>query len=150
MGAFLFLISGCRTQPPSQSMERVATPEQPPQDSLPGYWVLEHEPVTRGPGIQLELELDSVVRSVVYGRLAHYFAGDIGVDPTSFPRLTGTLTDADYLTIRIEHAEVEAAGFELAGQVAGDTIPLDLWVIGPDTIGRTGAGWRLVRRVESR
>ena len=143
LAAMGLLAVACRSAPPSDQTVR-ATPRDAAAE-LPGRWRLERDPPPPGPGIQLELELDSVVASRVYGRLASYFAGDVGGDPAAFPRFDGSVDSLNRVAFRIGHATTDGAGFVMRGTVGTDSIPLEVFVIGPDTASVPGLTWRLVR-----
>lgn len=113
--------------------------------SLVGTWSLEHPPAPAGPGIHLELHVDSVAGGSVHGALLTYFAGNLGAGASDFPHFAGTVTPSGAVEIQIGHADVDGAGFRFAGVIAGDTIPLSLFVVGPDTLSGGGVVWRLVR-----
>jgi len=144
-------IVGCGTRPPPRH-ESVATDTHRGQITssarVAGRWALEMSPLPDEPTarIWLELDIDSVSAGRLFGRLASYLAGDVGIEPSVFPRFDGELTGEGEITIGIGHVDPAVSGFRLRGTVATDTIPLDLFVIGPDTVSGGTWRWRLVRR----
>jgi hypothetical protein len=98
----------------------------------------------------MELQIDSVVEGALYGRLRNYFAGNVGAGADEFPHFAGSVDSVGLVTIAIGHATVAASGFELHGTASPDTILLDTFVIGPDTVRQDGAVWRLVRSTTER
>jgi len=142
------LAVGCGTRPPFAESGALAADARP--DSVPsvtGRWSLRRSPPPENAmsRIRLELEIDSAPGSTLFGRLVSYLAGDVGIDPDVFPRFGGALTDDGKITIRIGHADTLISGFVLRGTLGADTIPLDLFVIGPDTVSNGAWRWSLVR-----
>jgi hypothetical protein len=147
------LAAACGTRPPPDDGGALATTPEIRVDtaaSVTGRWSLERSPRPEEPTavIRLELEIDSAPGGALFGRLASYLAGDVGIEPTVFPRFGGELTDPGRITIRIGHADTTISGFVLRGSVGSDTIPLDLFVVGPDTVSNGPWSWRLVRHPE--
>jgi hypothetical protein len=114
---------------------------------LVGHWVLEvsPDPDMPTPRLRMELRIDSTVGDRVFGALTHYLAGDVGIDPSTFPVFEGRVHDDGSVLLRIGHVDPQMHGFVLAGRTRGDTIPLELFVIGPDTASGWGQTWYLVR-----
>jgi len=144
------LAFGCSTQPPAQQDPDVEVAE-PASRSLPGavvgHWVLGVSPEPEEPTarIWLELDIDSVSGGRLFGRLTSYLAGDVGIDPSVFPRFDGTITEGREVTIRIGHVDTAISGFEMRGTLARDTIALDRFAVGPDRVSDGLRRWRLVR-----
>ncbi len=125
-----------------------AAPPAAPQraDSpLVGTWRLQPAVTPRpgAPGIRMTLVIDSVRADRLFGRLRHYFAGNMGIDPSQFRPFEGGVSDGE-VTIRIEHADPAGPGLLFAGRVAGDTVRLATFAIGPDSLSRDAA-WILVK-----
>ena len=146
-GLIWLALTACGTSPPRDAPSRTE-PADAVQYSAVGRWTLEvtPAPATGTPRIRMELTVDSVLGTQVFGRLTSYVAGNVGIDPTAFPRFDGRMSDQNYVTLEIGPDDPAAAGFVLAGPLSGDTIALDLLVIGPDTATGRSRGWRLVRR----
>ena len=128
-----------------------ALPAGPTQDSrLLGDWVLEvsPEPDMPTPRLRMGLRIDSTVGDRVFGALTHYLAGDVGREPSTFPAFDGQVHDDGSVLLRIGHENPRMLGFVLAGRIAEGTIPLELFVIGPDTASGRGQTWYLVRPPE--
>jgi hypothetical protein len=126
----------------------VAPPAAPQVESaspLVGNWQLRPAaPLRRGPGgIQMTLTIDSARAERVFGRLAHYFAGNVGLDPAGFQPFEGTLTDGA-VAITLEHTDPAGPSIGFAGELSGDTVHLETFALGPDTLSRY-ANWVLVR-----
>lgn len=149
-GLVLTAAVGCGTQPPVRQEPGLATtePAVPTASvSLVGHWALDMSPAPDDPaaGIWLELDIDSVPSGRLFGRLTSYLAGDVGIDPSVFPRFDGSIANGREVTIRIGHVDTAISGFEMRGTLARDTIGLDLFVVGPDTVSDGARIWRLVR-----
>jgi hypothetical protein len=97
--------------------------------------------------MQLAITIDSVVRGQVYGALTSYFAGDVGADPAVFSDFEGHVA-GDTLSLSIRPANEPSAGFRLLGKPRGDTLHLDTFVVGPDTLSGRGRHWMLVRAMQ--
>jgi hypothetical protein len=150
-GLALTVAVGCGTQPPARQEPDLADARPTAVTTRPtivGHWALDMspEPDTPTARIWLELDIDSVSAGRLFGRLTNYLAGDVGIDPSVFPRFDGALTDDAKITIRIGHADTLISGFVLRGTVGTDTIPMDLFVVGPDTVSGGPRRWALVRR----
>ena len=145
-GLIWLVATACGTSPQRDAPSRTE-PAGTVQPSPVGRWMLEvsPEPATGTPRVRMELQLDSVRGTQVFGRLTSYVAGNVGIDPTAFPRLDGRMSDGDYVTLEIGHEDPAVSGFVLAGPLSGDTIALDLLVIGPDTTTGRSREWKLVR-----
>lgn len=86
--------------------------------------------------------IDSVRAERLYGRLVHYFSGNVGIDPARFRPFEGTLSDGD-LAIAIEPEDPTGPGVGFAGRVSGDTVYLTTFALGPDTLSQD-ADWVLI------
>jgi hypothetical protein len=128
-----------------------ALPAGPTQDSrLLGHWVLEvsPEPDMPTPRFRMGLRIDSAVGDRVFGAPTPYLVGNVGIDPTTFPAFDGRVHDDGSVLLRIGHEDPQMHGLMLAGRTRGDTIPLELFVIGPGTANGRGRTWYLVRPPE--
>jgi hypothetical protein len=110
-----------------------------------GNWHLRPAaPLRRGPGgIQLTLMIDSLRAERLYGRLVHFFSGNVGIDPASFQPFEGSLADGA-VAITLDHTDPTGPSIEFAGLLSGDTIHLATLAFGPDTLSRD-TEWLLVR-----
>lgn len=132
-------------EPAAAARAADSAPRLPQGSPLLGNWHLRPAaPIRRGgPGIRLTLTIDSVRAERLYGRLAHYFAGNVGMDPSHYAPFVGTAS-AHGVAMRLEHRDPAGPALAFAGQVAGDTVHLATFAIGPDTLSRD-ADWILVR-----
>ncbi len=148
LGTVCWALTACGTPPPRDAASR-AQPVDTTQTSSPvGRWTLEVSPEPAMPTHRLlmELRIDSVTGTRVFGALTHYLAGDVGIDPSAFPKFEGRVDEQGFITLRIGHEDPAISGFVLAGRLGGDTVPLDLFVVGPDTASGRDREWRLVRQ----
>ncbi len=147
-GIIWLALTACGTPQPPDAGAR-ASPSTPTQIASPaGRWALEvyPEPTVPTPRLHMELRIDSVTGTRVFGALTHYLAGDVGVDPRAFPHFDGRVDERGFITLRIGHQDPAVSGFVLAGPLSGDTIALDVFVVGPDTASGRDRKWRLVRQ----
>ncbi len=137
-------LSHARGHPPKRRPGRPRTPPPPARSSWTPLHLRPAAPIRRGgPGIRLTLTIDSVSAQHLYGRLAHYFAGNVGMDPSDYTPFVGSGSQGE-VAMRLEHRDPAGPALAFAGRVSGDTIALDTFVIGPDTLSRD-ADWILVR-----
>ncbi len=145
----IVVVIGCGTRPPagrdpgpSEAQQTAASPR------VTGHWALDVYPAADDPTTRmwLELQIDSVADGRLFGRLTSYLAGDVGIDPSVFPRFDGEITGEGTVFIRIGHADRAVSNIAFRGTLLTDTIPLDLFVVGPDTVSGGARRWRLVRR----
>jgi hypothetical protein len=132
-------------EPAAAPRQTETAPQRATHSQLVGNWHLRPAaPIRRGgPGIRLTLTIDSVSAQHLYGRLAHYFAGNVGMDPSDYTPFVGSGSQGE-VAMRLEHRDPAGPALAFAGRVSGDTIALDTFVIGPDTLSRD-ADWILVR-----
>jgi hypothetical protein len=108
---------------------RTATPLGP-SASLVGLWEYIHAPRTArttpslNAGLQVSLEIDSATPDHFSGSVARWFAGDVGVKPSNFGRVTGRI-DGSAITLTIPFAHSNAAPIAItARRVADDTLEI--------------------------
>ena len=132
-------------QPAAAPRQAEVAPQCAAHSPLVGNWHLRPAAPIRqgGPGIRLTLTVDSARAERLYGRLAHYFAGNVGMDPSDYAPFVGTVSDGG-VAIRLEHRDPAGPALEFAGRVSGDSVYLTTFAIGPDTLSRD-ADWILVR-----
>lgn len=145
------LMLGCSAPPPARQEPDVADAEPVSRalaNAVIGHWALGVSPEPEEPTarIWLELDIDSVSAGRLFGRLTSYLAGDVGIDPSVFPRFDGTIENGNEVTIRIGHVDTAISGFEMRGTLVRDTIALDLFTVGPDAVSDGARRWTLVRR----
>lgn len=121
---------------------------QPPTSPLVGHWqLLADRPPTTGPGLRIELQLDSVRADTVFGALTLMFSGNTGIDPARFRPFRGTVEGDSLLTIPIEPVEPDGPRLKFVGVVQGDRVTLREFRVGPDDFA-AGATWYLVHAGE--
>lgn len=130
-------------------VERIeAAPQPRPSGPHPmqGEWALAVGDVSRGtPGLRLTLVVDSGETEAFYGHVSHFFSGNVGVDPRIFRPFQGTVSEDGRVEIPIEPATAEAPPLRLAGRLRGDTLQLDSFTVGRDTVTITEGGTALFR-----
>ena len=151
MALSIWLLAGlavlrCSPRPSGDQPEAAAdAPVHSPR--IVGTWSLESVPRGTSPGrMMLDLRIDSVTGTQLHGQLVHYFAGDVGADAATFPRLEGEIRDDSLVHIAIHAAARPNAGFLFTGVVRADTIALTTFVVGPDTVSGHDRRWRLVSK----
>lgn len=113
---------------------------------LTGRWLLvTPEPRPGRAGLRLTITLDSAHADTVYGRVTHFFSGNMGIDPAELAPIRGTRTEDGVVRLPIPWLHRDSPGMLFVGRLARDTIELDTVRIGPDTVEHARA-WRLVRR----
>ena len=95
--------------------------------------------------MRLVLRIDSVVSGALSGGLDWYFAGNMGSDASDFPKFSGTTSGDTAFSIAIWPAGMPSAGFQFGGRPTADTLHLDTFVVGPDTLSGGAVAWMLVR-----
>jgi hypothetical protein len=144
--------AGCRhgtpeTVPPLQHVdETTSIPTDGTAAGLTGDWELRSNPPQRPPGFSLTVTVDSVVDAQYFGRLTHYFSGDVGRDPREFEAFRDTLRPDGTVRFDIPTVDRELLGIVLEGLATADTMRLSLFVLGPDTLSNGTRRWTLVRR----
>lgn len=122
-----------------------AAPHLEAPHALTGGWRLaraDPQPGS-GPGIRLELMIDSVRAGAVYGRVTRIISGNMGIDAGRYGPLTGAVR-RDTLEMQTPAAE-DGGRIGFAGRVVGDTIRLWRFEFGPDDLAATGREWLLTR-----
>lgn len=111
---------------------------------LIGEWKLRSAPAQRAPGLQLTIEVSTADGAQYTGRLTNYFSGNVGGDPDRYEAFADTVRHG---TVRffIRAVDRRMLGIVLQGTARCDTIPLDLFVLGPDTLSPGSRQWFLVR-----
>lgn len=117
-----------------------------PAAVLLGDWVLQGVPAPRMPGLQITLTVDSVSGARYFGRLSNYFSGNVGQDPRVFESFSDSVRAGGTVSFSLPRVESDMLGMQMDGRIANDTIALDMFVLGPDTISSGTRRWILVRR----
>ncbi|MFQ6045838.1 MAG: hypothetical protein ACE5PT_05670 [Gemmatimonadales bacterium] len=110
-----------------------------------GRWTLAPPAGERRPAIQLSIAIDSARSDSLWGRMTHYFAGDMGIDVSHLAPFAGTASADGRVEFAVEWIDGRAPGFAFAGKLAEDTITLTSLKIGPDELVTPGAPRYLVR-----
>ncbi len=114
-----------------------------------GTWVLARgarDESTPSTGLRLTLTVDSTRGPEFFGKVANMFSGNVGIDPRRFRAFRGTLGDDGRMDIAIARTDAAGVALKLAGRLRHDTLHLDLFTLGPDTLTASGEPWYLVRR----
>ncbi len=149
----LLLLSCVRTAdvPRGGSADGTVIPRGPPVAGAPqphqlaGAWVLEFETMSpAGRGLQLAVTVDSGDAAGFYGRVSHFFSGNMGIDPRIFRPFRGTLIEG-LVDLAVEPATEDAPRLHILGHLSGDTIRLERFTIGRDTVEAGGERSSLIR-----
>ena len=116
------------------------------EDSLTGDWQLRSEPPQRLPGLRITIAVDSVRGSRAFGKLTHYFSGDVGGDPSDYEPFTDSLRQDGTVAFLMPTVDMDYPGIAMLGRFAADTIRLATFVLGPDTLSNGPRRWYLVRQ----
>lgn len=112
----------------------------PPPDSLGvilGEWsyasVLEvREAPSLNTGLRVTIVIDTLDTMQFRGRVAFWFAGDVGVSLDVFGSVTGSLDEGGAVTMRIPFSAPDAPAITLVGTVAGDVLTVRESLLGTD------------------
>jgi len=113
--------------------------------NLVGDWLLRADPPLPPDGLRITVTLDSTVASDVFGRISHFFSGNVGSDPRAYVPFVGALTDGGTIEFTVRHREPTQPGLSVFGRVAGDTVRCDRLVLGPDTLTGGSRSWLFVK-----
>jgi hypothetical protein len=117
-----------------------------PAAALLGDWVLQGVPPQRMPGLHITLTVDSVSGARYFGRLSNYFSGNVGQDPRAYEAYGDSVRAGGIVSFSLPRVDSDMLGMQMNGRLAVDTIALDIFVLGPDTISAGARRWILVRR----
>jgi hypothetical protein len=70
----------------------------------------------------VEVAVDSLDGIRFWGRVTLWFAGDVGVPPTAFGRVFGTIDESNGVTLVIPREPTDAHPLMVLGQLAGDVL----------------------------
>ncbi len=116
-----------------------------PAAALIGKWELASKPPQRMPGLHITVSIDSVIGARYFGRLTNYFSGNVGQDPEVFEAFSDSIRTDGGVTFSLPTVGTDMLGMKMEGRLTVDTIDLDLFVLGPDTISSGARRWILVR-----
>jgi Tol biopolymer transport system component len=77
------------------------------------------EPPSLNTGLRVTIVINHIDGTALHGRVALWFAGDVGLPPTAFGPVTGTIDDAGMVSLHIPRTAVDAAPITIAGTVDG-------------------------------
>jgi hypothetical protein len=102
-----------------------------------GEWSYASAPAVReapslNTGLRVTIVLDSLDAMQFRGRVALWFAGDVGARPDAFGPVTGSLDEAGAVTIRIPFTAPGASAITIVGSVAGDVLTVRESLMGPN------------------
>ena len=135
------------TAPPQQRAE--ATTEKPASGAaaaLVGDWELRSDPPQRMPGLRLTVTVDSATGVRYFGRLTNYFSGNVGGDPRVYEAFVDSIRPDGSVTFVLPTVDRDMLGIVMEGTLSADTIQLDTFVLGPDTLSNGTRRWALVKR----
>ncbi len=115
------------------------------ETTLVGEWSLSSAPAQRLPGIQLTVTVDSAAGSALWGRLTSYFAGNMGTSPDIYQPFSGSIDADSSISFSILPTDSDYLGIVFSGKLASDSIVLDTFVLGPDTMTNGNLRWALVK-----
>jgi hypothetical protein len=136
--------SGTRSNEQAQS-DTAAAPHQS-MTQLVGIWELASEPPQPMPGFRIAFTVDSVKQSRYFGRLTHYFAGNVGGNLEVFQPFAGSVEPRGRVEFRVDRNDPTELGIVAAGLLRADTIHVDTLIIGPDTLPQRDRRWFLTKR----
>jgi hypothetical protein len=98
------------------------------------------------PGLSITVTIDSVSGARYFGRLSHYFSGNVGQDPSRYAHFSDSIRGEGTVTFSMPTLGGSVPGMMMAGALVTDTITLHTFVLGPDTISSGLSRWILVRK----
>ncbi len=113
--------------------------------ALIGEWELRSTPPQPLPGLSITVTVDSAFGTRYFGRLTEYFAGNVGQDTGDYEVFGDSIRPNGVVTFSMPTVDHEMLGIVMKGRIATDTIQLDFFVLGPDTISSGPRQWALVR-----
>ena len=106
-----------------------ATSPRGPSSPILGEWTYAsrgavNEVPTLNTGLHVTIVIDHVDGTALRGRVAWWFAGDVGLPPAAFGPVTGTIDDAGVVSLHIPRTAVGAAPITIAGTVDGPVLTI--------------------------
>ena len=123
--------------------EAVVTPGAAAE--LVGNWELRSNPRQRMPGLHMTITVDSAAGTRYFGRLNNYFSGDVGIDPREFEPFVDSIGADRTVTFVMPTRDGQLSGIVMEGSLLLDTVRLNTFVLGPDTLSNLARRWVLVR-----
>jgi hypothetical protein len=133
--------------PASETTEKSGEDQATPgiAAELVGNWELRSEPPQRMPGLHMTVTVDSTSGTRYFGRLSNYFSGDVGIDPREFEPFVDSIGSDRTVTFVMPTMDGQLSGIEMEGSLLPDTVRLNKFVLGPDTLSNLARQWVLVR-----
>ena len=110
-----------------------------------GDWLLRADPPLPPEGLRITVTVDSAASSALFGRISHFFSGDVGTDPREYLPFTGSVAPSGEVAFTIEKRDPTLLGLSLVGEIVGDTLRCHRLVLGPDTLTGGNRSWWFVR-----
>lgn len=88
---------------------------------------------TLNAGVRVSVVIDSLDATRFWGRVTLWFAGDVGVAPSTFGRVSGSIADRSGVTIRIPREPADDHPLMIIGEVSGDVLTVLDCRAGADT-----------------
>jgi len=73
-------------------------------------------------GLHVQIAIDSLEGMRFWGRVTLWFAGDVGIPPTAFGRVSGTVDGGNGVTLVIPRQPTNARPLMVRGDLAGDVL----------------------------
>jgi len=73
-------------------------------------------------GLHVQIAIDSLEGMRFWGRVTLWFAGDVGIPPTAFGRVSGTVDGSNGVTLVIPRQPTNARPLMVTGDLAGDVL----------------------------
>jgi len=112
---------------------------------LVGDWELQSVPPQQMPGIRVSFSVDSCRGTEYFGRVTNYFSGNVGRNPSEFEAFSDSLRDDEFVRFLLHPVENGWLGGAIEGRLGTDTILVNSFVLGPDTLTNIPRRWMLVR-----
>jgi len=82
------------------------------------------ESPTLNAGLQVHISIDSLAGMRFWGRVTLWYAGDVGISPSTFGRVAGRLGDSNRVSLEIPRASTEGSTVMVMGELAGDVLTI--------------------------
>lgn len=80
--------------------------------------------LTLNAGFRVQIDIDSLDGMHFWGRVTLWFAGDVGIPPTAFGRVSGTLDGRNGVTLVIPREPTNGRPLMVMGEVADDVLTI--------------------------
>ncbi len=145
--ATMVLMFACaRRNSDSDALHRIDSPPGQSADAhLVGNWLLRADPPLPPDGLRITVTIDSAKSSNVFGRISHYFSGNVGTDPREYRPFVGVLKARGGVEFTIDKTDPTLPGLSVVGQFAADTLRCQRLLLGPDTLTGGNREWLFVK-----